>query len=102
MNARKALAAADEANLRYPMYLLTDHDYAVLGAVAVEDSRWVGRDTAGRELFDRQDHDGALRAARKATDRVVCSAYYGVQHGEWPGYAARCAEIQAAYEASRT
>lgn len=102
MNAREALAAADEANQRYPMYLLTDHDYALLGAVAVEDGRWVGRDTAGRVLFDRQDHEGALRAGKSAAPRVVCSAWYGVEHGKWPGYEARCAEIQAAFETART
>ena len=76
---RAALAMADrELHVRHPLYVITDDGYSALGAVAVEDGRYVGRDTAGRELFSRKDHDGALQAGKRH-GRLVSSAWYGVR-----------------------
>ena len=60
------------------MFLLTDADGQPRGAIAVEDGRWVGRDTAGRPLFDRKDQAGAITAARRH-GRLVSTASYGLR-----------------------
>jgi hypothetical protein len=63
---------------REPMFLITDDGGAALGAVAVEDGHWVGRDTAGRTLFDRKNLAGATAAARPI-GRLVSTAWYGIR-----------------------
>jgi hypothetical protein len=67
---------------REPMFLITD-DGGALGAVAVEDGRWVGRDTTGRTLFNRKNLAGATVAARPV-GRLVSTAWYGIR-GTRPG-----------------
>jgi hypothetical protein len=66
---------------RSPLFLITDDDYKSLGAVDVESGRWIGRDTAGRKLFDRKDYHGA-EAATKKIGRFVSSAWYGCNVAE--------------------
>jgi hypothetical protein len=63
---------------RYPLYLITDDTYGALGAIALEGDRYIGRDTSGKVLFDRQDYDGMTRAGRKH-GRIVSAAFYGVK-----------------------
>lgn len=63
---------------REPMFLITDAAYSPLGAVAVEGDRWVGRDTAGRKLFDRRNQAGATAAANRM-GLLVSSAWYGIR-----------------------
>jgi len=70
---------------REPMFLITDDGGAALGAVAVEDGRWVGRDTTGRTLFDRKNLAGAT-AATRPIGRLVSTAWYGIR-GTRPGEA---------------
>ena len=66
---------------RYPLYVLTDDDYNALGAVTITDTgRYIGHDTAGRELFNRKDSAGCLRAS-KQHGHSVSSAWYGVGTG---------------------
>jgi hypothetical protein len=65
-------------SLREPMFLITDAAAGVRGVVAVEDGRWVGRDTTGRRLFNRQDLPGASRAARPH-GTLVSSAWWGIR-----------------------
>jgi hypothetical protein len=65
-------------SLREPMFLITDAASGVRGAVAVEDGRWVGRDTSGRRLFNRCDLPGASRAARPH-GTLVSSAWWGIR-----------------------
>jgi hypothetical protein len=60
------------------MYLLTDDAYKPLGAVAVNNGRWIGHDTQGREMFDRKDFSGAKQASKKV-GRLVTTAWYGVR-----------------------
>lgn len=63
---------------REPMYVLTDDAYNALGAVLVEDGRFVGHDTLGRTLFERDDKAAAMAAATNIGVRMVSSAWYGV------------------------
>jgi hypothetical protein len=64
---------------REPHYLILDpHDEYPLGALAVEDGRWIGRDTAGRKLFDRKDEHGATAAGRRR-GRLVATTGYGIR-----------------------
>lgn len=44
-------------SFREPMFVITGSGNDPVGAVAVEVGHWIGRDTAGRKLFDR--HDGS-------------------------------------------
>lgn len=60
-----------------PIFLITNDKYRALGAVEVTGGRFIGRDTAGRILFDRKDYDGALTAVKKH-GRAVATGYYGV------------------------
>ena len=41
-------------SFREPMFLITDRAGSPVGAVAVENGRWIGRDTAGRGAPERQ------------------------------------------------
>src|SRR6266511_4469194 len=70
-------------SFRDPMFLITDDAGYPLGAVAVEDGRWVGRDTAGRTLFDRKSLSKATDAGRRIGD-LVSTAWYGIR-GTGPG-----------------
>ena len=70
-------------SFREPMFLITDDAGYPLGAVAVEDGRWVGRDTAGRTLFDRKSLSKATVAGRRIGD-LVSTAWYGIR-GTGPG-----------------
>jgi hypothetical protein len=63
---------------REPMFLITDAAGNPRGAIAVEDGRWVGRDTTGRQLFSRKDQAGASRAARRH-GTLTSSAWYGIR-----------------------
>jgi hypothetical protein len=60
-----------------PILLITDDAYRALGAVEVTDGRFIGRDTAGRVLFNRKDFHGALTAVKKY-GRAVAASYYGL------------------------
>lgn len=68
---------------REPMFLITDDAGGPLGVVAVEAGRWIGRDTAGRKLFDRKNLAGATVAARPI-GQLVSTAWYGIR-GARPG-----------------
>jgi len=68
---------------REPMFLITDDAGGPLGAVAVEAGRWIGRDTAGRKLFNRKNLSGATVAARPI-GQLVSTAWYGIR-GARPG-----------------
>ena len=68
----------DTVSFREPMFLITDAAGHPRGAVAVENGRWIGRDTAGRELFNRKDQVGATAAARRH-GRLVSTAWYGIR-----------------------
>jgi len=62
------------------MFLITDPAGHTVGVVAVEDGRWVGRDTSGLPLFNRKDIAGASRAARHHLDGVlVSSSWWGIR-----------------------
>lgn len=64
---------------RQPLYILTDEDYASVGAIAItREGRYIGHDTSGRLLFDRKSGSDAIRAARSKGAVVVSSAWYGV------------------------
>ena len=63
---------------REPMFLITDTAGHPVGAVAVEDDRWVGRDTTGRQMFNRKDLTGASRAAR-LYGTLTSTAWYGIR-----------------------
>jgi hypothetical protein len=65
-------------SFREPMFLITDAAGNPRGAVAVEDGRWVGRDTTGRQLFSRKDLDGASRAARPH-GTLTSSTWFGIR-----------------------
>jgi hypothetical protein len=65
-------------SLREPMFLITDPAGHPRGAIAVENGRWIGRDTAGRPLFNRKDQAGATAAARRF-GRLVSSTWYGIR-----------------------
>jgi len=60
------------------MFLITDPAANPRGALAVEDGRWVGRDTTGRQLFNRKDLTGASHAARRY-GRLVSTAWWGIR-----------------------
>lgn len=70
-------------SLREPMFLITDTAGNVRGAVAVEDGRFVGRDTAGRQLFNRTDQTGASRAAKRH-GTLTSTTWWGI-HPTHPG-----------------
>ncbi len=76
--AEAATRQEGTVQLREPMFLITDADRAPRGAIAVEDGRWIGRDTAGRPLFNRKDQAGATAAARRH-GRLVSTADYGLR-----------------------
>jgi hypothetical protein len=59
------------------MFLITDAAGHARGAVAVEDGRWIGRDTTGRQLFDRKDLAGASRATRRH-GTLTSTAWWGI------------------------
>jgi hypothetical protein len=65
-------------SFREPMFLITDGAGTLLGALAVEDGRWVGRDTRGRQLFNRKDLTGAARATRRI-GVLVSSAWWDIR-----------------------
>jgi len=65
-------------SLREPMFLITDSTGNPVGVVAVEDGRWIGRDTCGRQLFNRKDLTGAGHAARRV-GRLVSSTWWGIR-----------------------
>jgi hypothetical protein len=65
-------------SLREPMFLIAHAAGRLCDAVAVEDRRWVGRDTTGRRLFNRRDLAGANRAARPHRT-LVSSAWWGIR-----------------------
>ena len=52
-------------SLREPMFLIIDPTGNPVGVLAVEDGRWIGRDTSGRQLFNRTDLTGAGHAAHR-------------------------------------
>jgi hypothetical protein len=62
--------APEEGTVSYrePMFLLTDAYGQPRGAIAVEGGRWIGRDTAGRPLFDRKDQTGDIVALPRLLD----------------------------------
>jgi hypothetical protein len=60
------------------MFLITDATGHAVGAVAVEDGRWVGRDTTGRQLFNRTDQAGAGSAAHRY-GTLTSTAWYGIR-----------------------
>jgi hypothetical protein len=63
---------------REPMFLITNAAGRPVGALAIEDDRWVGRDTTGRQLFNRKDLTGASRAARRY-GTLTSTAWYGIR-----------------------
>ena len=96
--ADKAMKAVLE---RYPAFLLTDQEYNLVGAIAMEDGRRVGRNTAGRVLFSRQDHAGALRQAEAIGCRSVSTGWFGLNGGDWPGADEAAAAISAEFARAR-
>jgi hypothetical protein len=63
---------------REPIFLITDTAANPYAAIAVENGRWVGRDTNGRQLFSRQDHAGASHAARTPAT-LTCTTWFGIR-----------------------
>ena len=49
---------------RVPMSVLLDGAGNAVGAVAIEDGRWIGRDTYGRLLFEAESQTQAAHLAR--------------------------------------